>query len=330
MSINFISTEISGFYGYMISNQMLSHLSSGDKDDISYFNFIKELQNNICQGHINNIEQLINFTTEMFPDRAEKVETFCKNCRQKLNEYSSFYHGHLTDISQYQQALEQSKNDENKGYCEEISKLYNFFNIDKSVKCYGILAPVPQKKMDGCAAGSSFVMFYDTQKDSSQTYIGESLLQEKKVATPLHETTHILFDKSQIKKDLKEHKGKGAEKLLSSLDKYFSANPDSRGRNSFLAIDEALAACSSALVNSKYKPRNDTDEFYHGFDAANKLAKSIYPLFCSYIKQGKTMDDTFLEQAADRFEEQQNKETNTIENRIQKIKENSLFLMVED
>ena len=300
MSIEFVSTEISGLYAYLLSNGTFYTLAT-KKQDSALFDCMAGLQNNICSGNINDINKFNDFIKEKLPDRPEKTEQFCKKSICEMQEYSSFFQKNIEQVHKYKHTIE----DTYINYSENLSKLYDFFDIDKTFRCYGILAPLPQKNIDGCAMGNGFMMFYDTKKKDSEKYVGNSLLPEKKISTPLHETSHILFGHSKIKKDLKNRQGNGANKLLSVLDKYFNDYPDLNGRNSIMAIDEAIASCPSMDVNTKNKPYESFDTFYYGFEAADKLAKSIYPIYQDYMKQGKKLDDNFFMQAATNFETQQ-------------------------
>lgn len=304
MDIAFVSSEISGFYAYMLSNKRFKALMMNEQDS-TFFNCMKNLQANICDGNINNIDEFNTFIKKKLSDRPDKIEKFCHDSIRELQEYSSFYQRHIQSITQYKRAIENTQIDAQKGYSKDLSKLYDFFDVDKNVKCYGILAPVSKKEIDGCAIGNGFMIFYSTEKKDNEKYIENSLLPEKKVSTPLHEATHILFGSSKIKQDLRDNQGKGGIKLLSVLDEYFNDNPDTKGRSVLLAVDEALAACSSMVVNTKYKPKENFDVFYHGFEGANALAKCCYPVFQEYMKHGKKMDDDFFMQVATGFEMQQ-------------------------
>ena len=304
MNIEFVSTEMSGFYAYMFSNNRLNKLMI-NKQDTCFFNCMKTLLSSVCVGEINNIDEFNAFIKEKLSDRPDKVEKFCYDSIEEMQKYSSFYQQHIEPITRYKRVIENTQTDDQRGYSKDLSKLYDFFDVDKNVKCYGILALVPKKEIDGCAIGNGFMIFYDTDRKDNEKYIENSFLPERKVSTPLHEATHVLFGYSKIKQDLKNNQGKGAHKLLSVLDKYFSDNPDQNGRSAILAVDEAIAACSSMVVNTKYKPKENFDVFYHGFEGANALAKSLYPVFQEYMKQGKKMDDDFFMQVATSFEMQQ-------------------------
>lgn len=304
MDIEFVSTEMSGFYAYMFSNNRFNMLMI-NKQDQCFFNCMKTLLSSVCVGEINNIDEFNAFIKEKLSDRPDKVEQFCHDSIKEMQEYSSFYQRHIEPITQYKRVIENTQIDAQKGYSEDLAKLYDFFDVDKNFKCYGILAPVPKKEVDGRAIGNGFMIFYDTEKKDNEKYIEDSFLPERKVSTPLHEATHILFGQSKIKQDLKKNQGKGAHKLLSVLDKYFNDNPDPKERSVIWAVDEALAACSSMVVNTKYKPRENFDVFYYDFEGANALAKSCYPVFQEYMKHGKKMDDDFFMQVATGFEMQQ-------------------------
>ena len=302
MDIEFVSTEMSCIYGYMLANEKF-HTLMLNEQDIAFFDCMKKMQHNICEGNINNIDELNNFIKQQLSDRPEKVEQFSRDSIKEMQEYSSFYQQNAETIKQYKQAAEERQTDAQKGYSQDLSKLYDFFDVDKNFKCYGFLVPVPQKAADGFAlTNNSFMVCFETLKKNDEKYIGNSLLPERKVSTPLHESTHVLFHNSKIKQDLKNKQGTGANKLLSVLDKYFNEHPDSKGRSAILAVDEALAACSSMVVNTKYKPNEKFDIFYYDFEGANELAKSFYPVYQEYMKQGKKLDDNFWMRAATSFE----------------------------
>ena len=323
MDIEFVSTEISGYYAYMFSNNRFNALMMNEQDS-AFFACMKKLQHSVCVGEINNIDEFNAFIKEKLSDRPDKVEKFCYDSIEEMQKYSSFYQRHIEPITQYKRVIENTQTDDQRGYSKDLAKLYDFFDVDKNVKCYGILVPVPKKEIDGCAIGNGFMIFYDTEKKDNEKYIENSFLPEKKVSTPLHEATHVLFGHSKIKQDLKNNQGKGAHKLLSVLDKYFSDNPDPNGRSAILAVDEAIAACSSMVVNKKYKPKENFDVFYHGFEGANALAKSLYPVFQEYMKQDKKMDDDFFMQVATGFEMQQK-----IENARKRLPYSSPVLQVK-
>ena len=324
MDIEFVSTEMSGFYAYMFINNRFNKLMI-NKQDPCFFNCMKTLLSSVCVGEINNIDEFNAFIKEKLSDRPDKVEQFCHDSIKEMQEYSSFYQRHIEPISQYKRVIENTQIDAQKGYSEDLAKLYDFFDVDKNFKCYGILAPVPKKEIDGCAIGNGFFMiFYNNEKKDNEKYIEDSFLPERKVSTPLHEATHALFGRSKMKQELKNNQGEGVHKLLSVLDKYFNDNPDSKDRSVILAVDEALATCSSMVVNTKYKPRENFDVFYHGFEGANALAKSCYPVFQEYMKHGKKMDDDFFMQVATGFEMQQK-----IENARKRLPYSSPVLQVK-
>ena len=109
---------------------------------------------------------------------------------EKAEKYSHFYQQNADLIQKYGRTVEEIQ----KGYAEDLSKLYDFFGVSRDFKCHGILVPVEEKKMDGMAVRDSFFVFYEVQKKEGEEYVDDSLLLKRKISTPFHEATHLLFN----------------------------------------------------------------------------------------------------------------------------------------
>lgn len=132
-----------------------------------------------------------------------------------------------------------------------------------------------------------------------------------------YEGGHFLLTNTQIWKDLESialSSGKHLNNnspILKTIDiftAYFDANPNEKCNKSFSSkiavldvINEAFACCSNTFFCEKRDVAVFADKkvWYYGFEAANKLAPQVYPLFKEYIAQGKTMDDMFFKRLND-------------------------------
>ena len=309
MSVEFITSEIAGLFAYLFSNRDFYSLIENNHDT-EFFDCMKKLQQEIVKGSINNVHKMNKFIQNALPDRPDKTAEFSKKSIQAMSEYSSFYKQNQETIEKYHKTVNDVQYDDKKGYVNELNTLYNMFDVSNDVKCYGVLAPVPQKIIDGQAFDNTFLIYYDTTKNEKDKYIGDSLLLERKVSTPLHESTHILFGHSRIKQTLIEEKGTGAKHLLSVLNKYFQKHPEAMisnthtvKTNSIRAIDEAFAASSGTVLGKKYGITSE--KFYYGFEGANAVAKSLFPVFVEYMNNNQKIDDNFYKIVADKFAKQE-------------------------
>ena len=310
--IHFTSSEMACTYAYLRSigafMQLLLPKTTASSDN-HFKECIKILQAKILTGAVNNWQDFQSVIKEQLPDRPQQVAKFCDIATKMQEQYSVFYKKNILSIQKYNQAAQAAQDDPEHGYIQDVEKLYNFFGTDKSTQCYGILTPTPKKQVDGYATGNAVLCFYDPQRtEENDNYLGDSPLLKRKISIPFHETTHILFGHSAIKQDLIHARGDGVRNLLTMLAQYFEKYPENKSafsaqlpiaENSLLAIDEAIASCSSALVNNKYNIQQE--KFYFNFEGANELAKAIFPVYTDYLCQNKKMDDQFFMQASYRF-----------------------------
>jgi hypothetical protein len=94
--------------------------------------------------------------------------------------------------------------DKQLGYAQDLGKLYKFFGVDeKSDRLVGYVNPSPVAPLyDGMCTNSGFYQNFPSHQLSGKSYVGDSTVGENKISTPLHEATHHIFARSQIKKDI--------------------------------------------------------------------------------------------------------------------------------
>lgn len=254
-----------------------------------------DLERNILSGEVKNIDDFLGAIAQSFENNgAEKIEPAL---RKSFEAYHGFFEKSQTKetINDNLTAVRNLQKDENLGYLKELENLYTFFDVSADKKCVCYLNPYPEKPLnDGSAIGGSFKQNFSVKKlEENSAYIDNSTVLARKVSTPLHEATHFLFAQSEIKQDFLNGKGGGIESFRQVLGEQLEKYPDKRGGNA--TFDEALASCSSAIITEKRQGKlADNHEWYHNFEAANKIAPHVYPLYKEYISQGKKMDDAFF------------------------------------
>ena len=164
MSVEFITSEIAGLFAYLFSNRDFYSLIENNHDT-EFFDCMKKLQQEIVKGSINNVHEMNKFIQNALPDRPDKTAEFSKKSIQTMSEYSSFYKQNQETIEKYHKTVNDVQYDDKKGYVNELNTLYNMFDVSNDVKCYGVLAPVPQKIIDGQAFDNTFLIYYDTTKN---------------------------------------------------------------------------------------------------------------------------------------------------------------------
>ena len=260
----------------------------------------KDIQN----GQIQNIDDFAQSMSLHLDISKEDMEKITPNLQKAFGAYHEFYRSAEPTMASNLVTLNGIQADEKLGYTEDVSKLYKFFGVDeKTDKLIGYINPSPNIPLyDGMCTSSGFYQNFPSHQLSSKSYVGNSTVGENKVSTPLHEATHHIFARSQIKKDIINGEAKGKmREVVNVMDEYIKACPQGqvRGAQGLAALDEAFAACSSALMDEKrtgVSPLDNPDrEWYHGFDAANRLAPKIYPLYKEYLEQGKTLDGEFFD-----------------------------------
>ena len=312
MSFYFMWQEALSAYG---SPQLDTYLKSFQNPDIeaiknSYPKGIGgKIQNlsllgkDIQNGEVRNIDEFAQKMAKHLDVSKEDMARISPNLQKAFGAYHDFYKTAEPIISSNLTTLNDVQTDKQLGYSGDLSKLYKFFGVDeKSDRLVGYVNPSPVAPLyDGMCTNSGFYQNFPSHQLSGKSYVGDSTVGENKISTPLHEATHHIFARSQIKKDIINGEAKGRIKeVINVMDEYIKACPQGqvRGAKGLSALDEAFAACSSALMDEKrtgVSPLDNPDrEWYHGFDAANRLAPKVYPLYREYLEQGKTLDGEFF------------------------------------
>lgn len=118
------------------------------------------------------------------------------------------------------------------------------------------------------------------------------------------------------------------KKFMNNFAEWIEKNPslklnpnDGADQSAYTALDEAIAACSSALVDEKSKGLTAGRTWYYGFGAANELAPEIYRLINEYMNDKKTLDDDFFaklnENTQDLFKTNPQETNNKVSERLE-------------
>ncbi len=256
------------------------------------------IQKEIGRQNISNYEGLKKLLSEYLP---QEVDTLDKVLKPAFEAYFSFYDENKEVIDKNIEIM----NSAQAVYENELTNLYKCFSISDDKQCCCYLNPFPENKIiDGISNSENVSMNYSLNKnEDSNNYIENSNILKRKASTPFHETTHFLFFNSQFKKDIENESSPQMKTLLNNVIRSFEKNGNQEDKTSRAqkkifaigAINEAFAACSSALYNEKTtgQPVVNENEWYHGWKQANDLTRQMYPLFKEYIKMGKPFDDEF-------------------------------------
>ncbi len=241
---------------------------------------------------------------------SQEVEMFDKILKPAFEAYSSFYDKNKEIIDQNIEAMNSAQS----VYQNDLSNLYKCFSIPKDKQCCCYLNPFPKNKiMDGISNSENVSMDYSlTKNEVSDNYIENSNILKRKASTPFHETTHFLFFNSQFKKDIENETSPQMKRLVDSVIKSFEKNGIQNNKFNreqmkvfaIGAINEAFAACSTALYNEKTMgaPVTNENEWYHGWKQANDLTKQMYPMFKEYVERGKPFDIEFANKLSNSIE----------------------------
>lgn len=256
------------------------------------------IQKEIGKQNISNYEGLKKLLSEYLPLEVDNLD---KVLKPAFEAYSSFYDKNKENIDKNIETMDTAQT----VYGRELTNLYKCFSISDDKQCCCYLNPFPENKIiDGISNSENVSMDYSLNKnEDSNNYIENSNILKRKASTPFHETTHFLFFNSQFKKDIENESSPQMKTLLNNVLRSFEKNGNQEDKTSreqrkvfaIGAINEAFAACSSALYNEKTtgQPVANENEWYHGWKQANDLTKQMYPLFKEYIETGKTFDDEF-------------------------------------
>lgn len=250
-----------------------------------------------------NIQDFDGFKTLMNANfDSHEVENFGKILEQGFEAYKSFWDKNKENLEKNINAMNIAQS----SYSKDLANLYKCFktSADKQSVCY--LNPFPKDKInDGISNSENVSMDYSLSKtENNDNYFENSDILKRKLSTPFHETTHLLFLNSQLKKDIESEKSPEISGVLNRVISKFEKkgignNKASREQLKYFAvgtINEAFAACSSALYrdNTTGKPAANNDEWYYGYKEANDLARQMYPVFKDYVSSGKPFDDQFF------------------------------------
>lgn len=257
---------------------------------------LAELGNNIQDGKISDIDGFISFLDMSFSGYSADKGHVLKNV---FEGYHQFYISSQVMLSDNADVMRRLQDDVHLGYKQELDNLYKVFGVNpESDKLRAYINPVPERPLyDGMSQNSAFYQNISIHPQEGRAYIENSTVCLEKISTPFHEATHHIFARSQLKQDIKEGQVKGRTKeVMAVLSAYMEATKDKqpRGGTALSALDEAFAACSSAIMYQKINKGKLPDEWYHGFDAANRLAPKIFPLYMEYLEQGKPLDEKFF------------------------------------
>ena len=261
---------------------------------------IEKIHQLIGKYNISTIDEVKPLMRESFS--ASDVENYNKVLEPAFAAYSSFFAQNKEKIDNNIETL----NSGQQAYSQDFAKLYQCFATPSEKVCNCFLNPFPQDKVaDGISNKENVSMNYSLNRNENrENYIGNSNILKRKSSTPFHEATHFLFFNSQLKKDIENEKNPEMSKLLNHIITKFekkgnSENKPSRDQLKFFAtgaINEAFAACSTALYNEKTtgKPVSDNNEWYHGWQEANDLTRQMYPHYKEYVNSGTLFDDNFF------------------------------------
>jgi hypothetical protein len=106
----------------------------------------------------------------------------------------------------------------------------------------------------------------------------------------LHEIFHIQFDEQPIE-------------IKNSIQSWFLQNPSKCSNYAYLLLNEVLAtAIGNGYVYEQLHGNLDKGEWYN-LPYINQLAKEVYPLIATYLKEGKSIDKDFVDNYIKAYEE---------------------------
>jgi hypothetical protein len=147
---------------------------------------------------------------------------------------------------------------------------------DKSIPFELVFYPLPSE--DGFMAGafynyliSAFPIDYDNEEDYTVL-----------LGVMMHESFHILFDEQPLQ-------------VKQNIEAYFRQNPSVCSQYAYLLLNEVLAtATGNGFVYEEIRGKHYADDWYF-FLYINKMAKKIYPMVQTYLKENKAIDQAFAD-----------------------------------
>ncbi|MBO4521479.1 MAG: hypothetical protein J5787_09785 [Alphaproteobacteria bacterium] len=328
--IQFHSSEMAGFFAELLNgdlndpqNPIYSFKEKGIPSD-RWFACINDLHDAVQKGEVQTIEQLTHFVFDKQPGHHFSEEQQAEAAKKLTGEYIRYhevYQKHTSVAEKWAEKNQELENDPKTGYSAELDKLCDLFGVTKDQTFHAVLAFTPNKKIEGQAWPRGFIQYSDfsdyyASKDNPQEFVEGTPVQVKKISTPLHEATHIMFKQAGLEGKLNNPQSPGMQRLIDAMEKEIDLD-DPKKRispqmsvrwNAVRAVDEAIAASTGKMVDIKYglcgnDPENpDVKEWYAGFKPANDLAPFAFSLIRDYMKSGKKIDDRFFDILAERFE----------------------------
>ncbi len=144
---------------------------------------------------------------------------------------------------------------------------------DNSIPLEIVLHPLPNSQ------GFTAEAFYNVGVSAIQTDLKNYNVL---LSVMMHEIFHIQFDEQPLETKLK-------------IENWFFQNTSTSSKYAYLLLNEALAtAVGNGFVFEQLNGSLDKGEWYN-WPYINQLAKEIYPLVQSYIKEGKAIDQSFVD-----------------------------------
>jgi hypothetical protein len=132
--------------------------------------------------------------------------------------------------------------------------------------------PLPNSK------GFTATAFYNNTESAIPTTLQD---YNKLLSVTLHEIFHLLYDEQSLI-------------VKSNIEKWFVSNPSRNSRYAYLLLNETLAtALGNGYVYGKLIGKEDTAMWYRR-KYTNLMAKTIYPLLKQYIQFQKSIDESFI------------------------------------
>lgn len=248
----------------------------------------KKAEQGMMSGEITTIDELI----AVFAGKIKDPNTF----KQAFQSYQKFCADNKEIIETNKQIIEETY--QSKGFNERLTQIYKFFDVPQDKKQITYLHPYPTTPLiDGWATVATNQTFSIQKDEDEKNYIGKSTIKSRKISTPLHEATHALFNTSKMMSIIQNGSNPIISQFMNIVDNNLKSDNISKPR--IAVLHEAFAATMGTAFVSKQMNKNfnpDTDELYHGFKTADRLAHCIYPVVEKYLKEGQKLDENFFKE----------------------------------
>lgn len=152
---------------------------------------------------------------------------------------------------------------------------------DASIPLEIVLHPLPNSQ------GFTAEAFYNVGVSAIQTDLKNYNVL---LSVMMHEIFHIQIDEQPIETKVK-------------LENCFFSNPSTSNKYAYLLLNEVLAtAIGNGFVFEQLNGSLDKGEWYN-WPYINQLAKEIYPMVQSYLKEGKSIDKAFVDSYIKSYEQ---------------------------